>query len=139
MERGSIDPAKEFPATVFVFDGLIAQLRHPRFFWAAKRMGRWERSLEAWAFDQMVLASMERLIDAYHVPLRVLTWQPVPFAQVLHARLYDIGVPVRSTESGTYESFSPRLAVDTDVATVYDPDNRFGYGFKAREFSLERF
>jgi hypothetical protein len=140
VERGSIDPANEISATVFVFEGLIAELGHPRAYWLARKLGRWERSLDAWDFDYQVLDYLDALINRYHIPVQVITWQPTSFAHVLHDRLYDLGAYVRSTTSTRYSSASPRIAVDPTVAVVYDvdPDHRFGYGFKARDFILER-
>ena len=134
MERGKLDFTYAV-ATVFVFDGLIAELNSPRLYAADKLLGRWRQSLNYWDFNQHALDRMYELMSRFNVPVEVITWQPPQFAEVLNDRLWELKVPVRGTRSTSYPVASSSLAIDDDVNTVYDadPTHRFGYGFKGRE------
>jgi hypothetical protein len=130
MERGQLGFEEQL-STVFVFEGLIAQPPSRKF--------RYKR-LETWSLNVQVLDYMADLINRHGVPVDVVTWQPPSFAEAVHDSLWDMGVFVRETKSGTYGYLSQHIATDTMVSLVYDPDphHRFGYGYKAREFSIGR-
>ena len=67
--------------------------------------------------------------------VEVLTWHPAGFAEVVHDRLWTLGVQVRETRASSYGYESQKIATDPTVSVVYDADpaHRMGYGFKARE------
>lgn len=140
MERGELGIENRY-ATLFVFEELIAHLERPRVEALYRKAGRWKQALDCWNFNQSVCDYIYALMSRYDVPVDVVTWRPQEFADVLHNKLWERRVPVRTTMTADYRSLSPWVATDPDVSVVYDPDpnHRFGYGFKAREFSLERF
>ena len=134
MERGELALDGRL-ATVFVFDGLIANCFRPKAAKWALRRRHWENALEFWAFDQRVCSYMHALMARYNVPVEVITWQPHGFARVLSDRLWDMELPVRDVTAGEYKNMSQNLAIDQGVSIVYDPDphHRFAYGYKVRE------
>lgn len=135
MIRGKLG-IEEQTATIFVFEELLAHLERSLPEKYAVRLGRWERALSYWVFDQRVCDYVHTLVSRYQVPVDILTWRPSPFAAVLHDRLWEMDVQVRETRSASYRAVSPWIATDPTVGVVYDadPNHRFGYGFKAREF-----
>lgn len=140
MERGELG-APNRPSTVFVFEDLIAHLERPRVESIHLRLHQWNQALRCWTFDQKVCDYMYALMSRFDVPVDVFTWHSSEFAVAIHDALWERNVPVRYTTSGEYRALSPWVATDENIALVYDADpaHRFGYGFKAREFSLERF
>lgn len=137
MERGELGVSNS-PATVFVFEGLLADLLHPRMEQTALRMRRWSYALDQWAFDLDVLTYVENLISRHNVPVDVLTWRPIEFAELLYDRLWYYDTHVRSVKASTYPRASQQIATNDNFTLVYDPDpsHRWGYGFKAREFNI---
>jgi hypothetical protein len=140
MERGELGVAYK-PVTVFVFEGLIAQLKSPKTERLNLRAHRWDAALYNWAFDQQVLDYINAALQRFEAIVDVFTWHPPEFAQRLHDYLWQVDVPVRETKSTRYDVMSIRVATDPEVSIVYDPDpaHRWGYGFKAREFDPRRF
>jgi hypothetical protein len=137
MERGELGISAK-PGLVFVFEDLIAHCGHPRVEKGALRAHQWGVAVDQWVFDVQVRSYIQRMIDHYGVPIDVLTWRPIGFAEALHDRLWHYDMQVRSTRSVEYSMVSPQMATDPAITTVYDadPEHRFGYGFKAREFNL---
>ena len=134
MERGDL-AIDSRAATVFVFDGLIANCFRPKAVKWALRRRHYEEAMEYWAFDHRVCNYMHALMSRYGVPVEVITWQPHGFSKVLADRLWGMDLPVREVTAGEYKNMSQTLAIDPSVTTVYDPDptHRFGYGYKVRE------
>lgn len=137
MERGELGISAR-PGLVFVFEGLIAHLEHQRIEKAALRTHKWDIALDQWVFALDVRSYMQRMLSHYDTPIDVLTWRPIGFAEALYERLWYYDLPVRSTHSTTYAMASPQMATDPAITVVYDadPDHRFGYGFKARQFNV---
>lgn len=137
MERGELAPGGA-PATIFVFDELIAHCTHPKIESLAIKSHRWQVAFDCWELDHDICNYIGRLVHVYFRPVEIITWRPPGFADVVNTELYRLDVPVRHTTSREFEYLSPQLATDTDVDTVYDPDpeHRWSYGFKAREFDL---
>ena len=136
MLRGQLGRA-ERDKVLFVFEGLVGTLpERSRQEARCIRRKRWEWALDYWSFDYQVLDYINRTMQ-YH-DVEVVTWKPAGFAAVLHDRLWAAEVFVDATKSASYRSLSQRTATDTRVSLVYDPDptHRWGYGFKAREFSI---
>jgi hypothetical protein len=136
MERGKLgieDRQKIF----FVFDDLVAKLARPRAEALSLRLHQWESAVEAWQFDLQVCDFMNACIYRYNTIVEVVTWRPKGFAEALKDRLWELDVPVERVRSGDYPTLSQHFAMDTEVLMIFDPDpnHRFGYGFKAREFS----
>lgn len=140
MERGKLG-ITDRPAIAFVFEGLIATLENCRREQIALKAHKWDIALDLWVFDLQVRSYIQTLIERYEVPVEVLTWRPIGFAEALHDRLWYYKVQVRSVRSTTYQIASQELATDSLVRMVYDADpaHRFGYGFKAREFNVGQF
>jgi hypothetical protein len=140
MERGQLG-IENRPATVFVFDNLIAKLDHPQAEKFALRLHRWDLAVDAWTFQIPVCNYIEALIWRFKTPVEVITWRPQGFARALSDRLWERGLSVREVQSGDYVYFSPRFATDAEVTCVFDPDpaHLWGYGFKARPFDIGRF
>jgi len=140
MERGQLG-VDDRPATVFIFENLVAVCARERVERAQLRLHRWTQALDLWDFDLAVCDYIYRLIDRFNLPVDVITWRPPGFAAVLHDRLWEMDVSVRDTRSGEYRLLSQRIATDPTISTVYDadPTHRFGYGYKAREFSIGRY
>jgi len=140
MERGQLG-VDDRPATVFVFDGLIAVCEQPRLERWHLRLRHWDQALQAWTFDYRVCDYIYNLIGRYNLPIDVVTWRPSGFAAALHDRLWEMDVPVRETKSAVYRSLSQRIATDPMVSIVYDADesHRYAYGYKRREFSIGRY
>lgn len=136
MIRGKLG-VEDTKATLFVFEGLIATVTHPRWEAFCRRTARWDKALTYWRFDTQVCDYMHDLMSRWNAVVEVLTWREPPFAELLYNRLWELDVPVRDVRSAVYRHASPWLATDPRVSVVYDadPDHRFGYGFKAREFS----
>jgi hypothetical protein len=136
VERGDL-AIDNRAATVFVFDGLIANCFRPQAVKWALRRRHWENAMDLWAFDHRVCNYMDALMRKYNVPVEVITWQPHGFARVLSDRLWEMQLPVRDVIAGTYKNMSQTIAIDTGVSTVYDPDphHRYAYGYKVREVS----
>ena len=90
--------------------------------------------------EQAVCDRMHWLLSR-DVPVDVVTWRPHGFSEALRDLLWEHNVPVRDVKSGSYANLSPWVATDPYTSTVYDPDpdHRYGYGFKARDFFSERF
>jgi hypothetical protein len=137
VERGQI-AFEPMPTTVFVFDGLIAHLEHPRVEKTALKLRQFAAALDAWVLDYRVCDYISRLITQFNTPVDVLTWRPSKFAHLLQDRLWEQDVYVDEVKSTVYEHISQQIAIDTKITMVYDPDpmHRFGYGFKAREFDV---
>jgi hypothetical protein len=135
VEHGELG-VRERPSTIFVFEGLIAQLEHKRRERTALRLHQWELALDQWVFDLQVRSHMQMLMERYGIPLQVLTWRPIGFADALHDRLWYYNIPVSFTKSSIYQMSSQEIATDPGITHVYDADpaHRFGYGFKVREF-----
>lgn len=140
MERGQLGVNVK-PATVFVFEGLIATLERHRVEKMNIRARRWGAALDNWQFDFQVCDYMHTALSRLEMVIDVVTWRPMEFAELLHDRLWNMDVPVRETFSSDYRSMSPRVATDTGVTVVYDADpaHRFGYGYKARDFNIGRY
>lgn len=139
MERGELAVGASTPTTVFVFEDLVAHLKHPKWEKAALKVHGWASALDAWEMDFQVCAYMRHMTWNYGVPIRVITWRPQGFADMVGIHLTELDVPMSApVRSEVYSDLSPRLAVDTDVNTVFDPDpaHRYSYGFKTREFDL---
>lgn len=139
MERGQLGIENQ-TSVVFVFEGLIAKISQPRLERLAIRAHQWESALALWEFDVQVCDYITTLVVKHEVPVDVITWHAKGFAEALHDRLWALDVPVRSTRERSYAAYSHRAATDNFINLVYDPDpaHRFGYGFKAREFSTGR-
>lgn len=139
MELGQLGSYRQ-PVTVFVFEGLVGVLDKPRAEKTALKMHRWPTALDCWHLDSHVLDYMMLLQSRFGVPVQVITSRPYEFALKLYDRLWQSDCPVDEVRSGDYEHFSPHFAIDPDVNSVYDPDpaHRFGYGFKARDFTAEK-
>lgn len=135
MERGDISVAATV-RTAFVFEELIAHLQYPRRERAALRTHKYKVALEQWSFDFQVCDYMGDLTARFGVPVLVITWHSDGFAEALHDRLWRFEVPVAETRSWDYLTASPHIATDLSVDVVYDanPDHRFGYGWKCRQF-----
>jgi hypothetical protein len=140
MEKGELGIA-ERPAIAFVFEGLIAELSHQRREQVALKAHKWDIALDQWVFDFKVRLYIQTLIDRFEVPIEVLTWRPIGFAEALYERLWYYDVNVRSVKSTTYQIASQDIATDPYFRMVYDADpaHRFGYGFKCREFNLGQY
>jgi len=138
MERGQLGIENRV-STVFIFENLIGHLQRPKTEFVYLKTRQWKQAVSCWVFDQHVCDYIYGLISRYDVPVDVVTWHGTEFAEALHTKLWDHRVPVRNTNSADYSSLSPWVATDTTISTVYDPDpnHRFGYGYKARDFSLE--
>ena len=136
MERGDLGVVGQ-RSTIFVFEDLIAHLERKRYERTCRRAGAWRAALNAWAFDYQVCTHLRALIG-YEVPVVVVTWREPSFAELLHDHLWGLEVHVSETRSAVYSVLSPLVAVDSSISTVYDadPDHRFGYGYKGREFML---
>ena len=136
MERGRLD-VDERQAYVFVFEGLLSHLEHPLLERLALRSGQSAAALRAWSPDFRVWDYISNLARR-SVPVEVITWHSVEFADLVADQLAYNNIPVRSVRSEVYERVSATYAVDPYVVAVFDPDphHRWGYGFKAREFSL---
>ena len=134
MERGdlAIDGRQ---ATVFVFDGLIANCFRPKAEKWALRRRHWEAALDFWEFDHRVCNFMHSLMSRYGVPVEVITWHPWGFARVLSDRLNGMQLPVRDVQAAEFKQASQIIAIDPGITTVYDadPQHRMSYGFKVRE------
>lgn len=137
MERGELSSAAG-PGVVFVFEELIAHLEHPRVERAALRAHKWDIAVDQWVFDIEVRAYIQSAMQRFGVVIEVLTWHSIGFAEALHDRLWHYDMAVHSTKSTTYQMASQEIAVNPAYSLVYDadPDHRFGYGFKCREFNL---
>jgi hypothetical protein len=131
MERGQLG-IEDQSVTAFVFEGLIAHPPSGRF--------RRKNDVTQWTFDIQVCDYIHDLITRRGVAVEVITWRTSGFAEAVHDQLWLMDVPVRQTRSGSYALLSHRIATDPTVSLVYDadPHHRFGYGFKAREFSIGR-
>lgn len=136
MEHGKL-ASESRSTTVFIFEDLIAYCRKPHTERSALALGRWNLAVGCWDFDYKVLDYIAQFIFRYDMPVVVVTWRPTGFAALVHDRLWELKCPVSETLSSTYARLSPLYATDPDIITVYDadPEHRFGYGFKCREFS----
>ena len=133
MERGDL-AADPRPSTAFIFEDLIGTCSRPRAERTAIKMHQWAFALDYWVLQIPVVEYMQRLHDEFQQPLIVVTWHPRGFALLLHDLLWAWKVYVDETISGTYDMISPSFAVDPAIRLVYDPEHRFGYGFKCREW-----
>lgn len=133
MERGQF-AVETLPCWLFVFDGLIAHCDRPKAERLAVRARRWTTAFSMWAVNYKVCDYMN-LVMSRGMQVEVLTWHEPEFAELVHDRLWSMGVRVRETRSSDYAWESPHIAVDSLVQVVFDPDpsHRFGYGWKARE------
>jgi hypothetical protein len=136
MEHGKLDFESGGLVTVFIFDGLVATLQHPKLDRRAVKAQRWSAALYAWRFEPTVCAHLRRLVTQYGVTVEIVTWHPAGFAALVHERLWALDVPVAETHSEEFAEYSPRVATDCQISEVYDPDpdHRWAYGFKTREF-----
>lgn len=137
MLHGELAPGGQ-PTTVFIFDGLIAKLTSPRMNKFALKMRRYEMAIDdAWEFEIEALDYINHLAGKYGIPIEVVTWQPHGFARALQERFESMDVSVQRTKSEIYRHISPTIATDNEINMVYDPDpdHRFGYGYKARDFN----
>jgi hypothetical protein len=139
VERGQLG-LDDRPAIVFVFDGLIAKLKSKRLSQLYLRSHQWAAALALWEFDYRVCDYMAMMVDRFGQPIEVITWQPYGFADVLYDQLWDLHVQVRSVTCSEYFYSSQHIATDNAISLVYDanPEHRFGYGFKARDFDPAR-
>jgi hypothetical protein len=137
MERGELGISAK-PGIVFVFEGLIATLQRGVVEKAALRAHKWNVALDQWTFDLEVRSYIQRMTDHYSIPVDVITWHPIGFAEALYDRLWYYDMHVHEVRSAEYSMASPQMALDPMVTAVYDadPNHRFGYGFKAREFNV---
>lgn len=141
MERGELGVPAQGPHVVFVFEGLVANLKQKRVEKIALRQHWWEAALDCWDLDYRTLDYINAYMTRFKSTVQVITWRPPGFASQVHDRLWAMDCPVDRTRSGNYRSLSQRFATDSDIGIVYDPDpaHRFGYGYKAREFDIARF
>lgn len=126
------------PATIFVFDDLLAHLKNKRMEKVALAAHQWALAFDAWQADLVVCNYIRQFTEKYPtVPVELITWRPSGFADCIRDFTSDLRIPIRDVRFGSYEELSPSIATDNDVQIVYDPDphHRFGYGFKARQFS----
>ena len=137
MERGDL-AIDGRAATVFVFDGLIANCFRPKAEKWALRRRHWEAALDFWAFDHRVCNYMHALMSRYLIPVEVITWHPHGFAHALSDRLNDMQLPVREVTATDYTQASMIIATDPNINTVYDadPHHRMSYGYKVREVNF---
>jgi hypothetical protein len=138
VERGEISTWYE-TTTVFVFEGLLAHCTATRREAAAVKAQQWEWALGYWEWDVQVLDHLHDMMARFQSQIEVVTWHPPGFATVLRDRIWELAVPVSDCFSAlSYGSLSQHLATDRNVTAVYDPDpqHRFGYGFKCRDFTL---
>lgn len=141
MERGEIG-LEDGPATVFIFEGLVARCSRPRTESALLSLRRWEAAFDCWVFDIGVCDHIAALVDRFSVPVDIVTWHGPAFANLVHDRLWSMGARVRETRSEhSYTYTSQHAATDGSINQVYDADplHRYGYGFKARQFTIGRF
>lgn len=139
MERGQLASDRQ-PATLFVFEGLLAKLTSPRIEKQLLRLRRFEAALDCWEFDYRVCDYVESCMSRYLRPVEIITWRPHGFARVLADRLWTMDIPVRDViAGGDYRHLSQQIAVDDEVMIVYDPEHTSGYGWKAREFDIGRY
>lgn len=133
MELGELG-VNETPAIVLVFEGVLAHCTHPILERAALRVRGWTAAVDQWEFDYKVCDMANQLMSRGAM-VEVLTWHPAGFAEVVHDRLWTLGVQVRETRASSYGYESQKIATDPTVSVVYDADpaHRMGYGFKARE------
>jgi hypothetical protein len=138
MERGKLDFGSK-PTTVFVFDGLIGLLHHPKLEKIALATHRWRLAIDAWNFQYRVCDYINRLAS-YGVPIEVITWRPQEFAEEINSKLWSMDTAVQHVRSAVYEEANWQISVDINVNLVYDPDpaHRHSYGYKGRQFELER-
>jgi hypothetical protein len=139
MERGQLG-LDDRPSIVFVFDGLIAKLKSRRLLSLYCRAHQWEAALSLWEFDYRVCDYTAMMISRYGTPVEVLTWQPYGFGDILYDRLWEMDVQVRSVRCSEYIYETSHIATDPSASLVYDanPEHRFGYGFKCRDFDPAR-
>lgn len=135
MERGQL-ASDNRSTVVFIFEDLVAHCIRRNAERLAIRLMQWEIALNCWSFDYRVLDYIAQYTTRYDMPVEVVTWRPSGFAAVLHNRLWELECPVRETRSSTYDRVSPLFATNREIMAVYDanPDHRFGYGYKCRDF-----
>jgi hypothetical protein len=134
MERGELGITVE-KKILFVFEDMLASVENKRAEKVFLRLHQWEAAVNCWHFRYTAMEHMRSILRRRDVTPGVITWHSHPFAQALKDRLWAMGLTVDVTAS-EYRFASPLFATDPDVLYVYDPDpeHRFGYGFKAREF-----
>lgn len=136
MEHGQLG-LQSTSTTVVVFEELIAHLSRRRSEKIAVRIQQWDLALGCWTFDYRVLDFLARFMFVHEMPIRVVTWRPPGFAEALHDYLWKMECPVNETVATDYRRISPLYATDAQIIAVYDadPDHRFGYGFKCRDYT----
>jgi hypothetical protein len=135
MERGKVAPFGR-QVVYFVFDGLIATCQHQRQERTFLRLHQWSLAMDLWELEPKVCDWIFTVVG-YGYPVDVITWHPQGFADLISEKLWANDVPINEVHATEYRLISHRFATDNEVRCVYDPDpaHRFGYGFKAREFS----
>lgn len=121
------------PRLMFVFEGVVGQLRGPAAELREKgmlRLHRWAKAVECWEIPDVARAVLWDAAWRYSYRFDIVTHRPAGFAKALVPLLDEADIPYTQVRSWRPDVLARRMVTMPELQAVYfaDPANRFTYG-----------